>query len=106
MAINCNGINPNFIKLLDDIEIWASDARTVKNMKDPMEAALRLAKTDFKANLRELMYDTESQFLTKYFITPSFITDGTVTPVSVMDHEACLTLMATAAWTDPNGPNV
>ena len=52
MAINCNGINPNFIKLLDDIEIWASDARTVKNMKDPMEAALRLAKTDFKMDLR------------------------------------------------------
>ena len=65
MAINCNGINPNFIKLLDDIEIWASESRTVKNMKDPMEAAFRLAKTDFKMDLRHLMYDTNSEWLTK-----------------------------------------
>ena len=48
----------------------------------------------------------ESQFLIKYFITPEFIKDNTVTPISVMNHEDCLTLMATAAWTDPNPPTV
>ena len=41
----------------------------------------------------------ESQFLVKYKITPSFINDGTVTPVSVMNHEDCLTLMASEDWT-------
>ena len=46
----------------------------------------------------------ESQFVVKYFITPQFITDGEVLPVSVLDHEACLALMATDAWTAPNGP--
>lgn len=45
----------------------------------------------------------ESQFLIKYKITPSFIIDSTVTPVSVLDHEACLALMATDAWTDSSG---
>ena len=46
----------------------------------------------------------ESQFLIKYFIRPSFIADGEVLPVSVMDHEAALALMATPEWTDPNPP--
>ena len=45
----------------------------------------------------------ESQFLIKYKITPGFIADDTVTPVSVLDHEACLALMATDAWTDSSG---
>ena len=48
----------------------------------------------------------ESQFLIKYFIRPQFIADGEVLPVSVMDHEACLALMATPEWTDPNAPPV
>tara|TARA_Y100001970_G_C14135467_1_gene804014 strand:- start:997 stop:1254 length:258 start_codon:yes stop_codon:yes gene_type:complete len=43
------------------------------------------------------------QFLIKYKITPSFISDNTVTPVSVLNHEACLTLMGTEAWTSNDG---
>ena len=54
MAVNCG-----------DIKKWAGSARTMKNMKDPMEAVFRLAKTDFKADLKHLMYDTDTQFLTK-----------------------------------------
>tara|TARA_Y100000361_G_scaffold144558_1_gene152710 strand:- start:383 stop:640 length:258 start_codon:yes stop_codon:yes gene_type:complete len=46
----------------------------------------------------------ETEFVIKYFVTPTFISDGTVTPVSVLDHEACLALMETDAWTDPNQP--
>ena len=41
----------------------------------------------------------ESQFLVKYKTTPNFISDGTVSPVSVMNHEDCLALMATEDWT-------
>ena len=40
----------------------------------------------------------ESQFLVKYKTTPTFISDSTVTPVSVMNHEDCLALMATEDW--------
>jgi len=65
MAVNCGGINPHFLKLVDDIKKWAGSARTMKNMKDPMEAVFRLAKTDFKADLKHLMYDTDTQWLTK-----------------------------------------
>jgi len=40
-----------------------------------------------------------------YQVEPSFITNGSLTPVSTMNHEEALALMATAAWTDPNaGP--
>ena len=65
MAVNCSGLNPHFLKLVDDIEKWAGSARTVKNLKDPMEAVFRLAKTDFKMDLKHLMYDTNTQWLTK-----------------------------------------
>jgi len=43
----------------------------------------------------------ESQFVIKYNSTPSFITDGTITPVETLSHSAALTLMATEAWTEP-----
>jgi len=65
MPVNCSGLNPHFLKLVDDIEKWAGSARTVKNLKDPMEAVFRLAKTDFKMDLKHLMYDTNTQWLTK-----------------------------------------
>ena len=40
----------------------------------------------------------ESQFVIKYSTEPSFIADGTVTPVQTLSHANCLTLMATDAW--------
>ena len=46
-----------------------------------------------------------TQGLLSYQVEPSFITNGSLTPVSTMNHEEALALMATAAWTDPNaGP--
>ena len=74
----------------------------VLNMSDLDNVNFNEVITTSKETIRKSL--DETQFLTKYFITPSFITDGTVTPVSVMDHEACLTLMATPEWTDPNPP--
>ena len=46
-----------------------------------------------------------TQGLLSYQVEPSFITNGSLTPVETMDHAAALALLATAAWTDPNeGP--
>jgi len=41
----------------------------------------------------------ESQFIIKYAETPSFISGGAITPVSVVSHEDALALMATDEWT-------
>tara|TARA_B100000963_G_C22241466_1_gene500208 strand:- start:169 stop:411 length:243 start_codon:yes stop_codon:yes gene_type:complete len=41
----------------------------------------------------------ESQFVIKYSTEPSFISDGTVTPVETLSHENCLNLMVTPDWT-------
>ena len=46
-----------------------------------------------------------TQGLLSYQVEPSFITNGSLTPVETMDHAAALALLATAACTDPNeGP--
>jgi len=46
-----------------------------------------------------------TQGLLSYQVEPSFITNGSLTPVETMDHAAALALLTTAAWTDPNaGP--
>ena len=46
-----------------------------------------------------------TQGLLSYQVEPSFITNGSLVPVSTMNHEEALALIATAAWTDPNaGP--
>ena len=41
----------------------------------------------------------ESEFVIKYKTEPSFISDGTVTPVQTLSHKNCLNLMATTEWT-------
>ena len=41
----------------------------------------------------------ESEFVIKYKTEPSFISDGTVTPVQTLNHKNCLNLMATTEWT-------
>lgn len=50
--------------------------------------------------LRYNVADTE--FVIKYedVHEPNFITDGTVTPVSILTWQECLTLMATPAWSE------
>jgi hypothetical protein len=45
-----------------------------------------------------------SQGLLSYQVEPSFITNGSLTPLSTMNHEEALALMATPAWSDPNPP--
>ena len=41
------------------------------------------------------------QFIIKYNTEPTFITDGTVTPLQTLTHEQALTLMATSEWSEP-----
>jgi len=41
------------------------------------------------------------QFVIKYNTEPSFITDGTVTPLQILTHTEALTLMASAEWSEP-----
>ena len=43
----------------------------------------------------------ETEFIIKYDAVPSFISDGTVTPLEVMTHEQALLLMATPEWSEP-----
>ncbi|MCP4321944.1 MAG: hypothetical protein GY787_08865, partial [Alteromonadales bacterium] len=42
-----------------------------------------------------------TQGLLSYQVEPSFITNGSLTPVETMDHAAVLVLMATPEWTPP-----
>ena len=43
-----------------------------------------------------------TQGLLSYSVTPSFISDGSVVPVSeVMNQTEALALLATSAWTEP-----
>jgi len=43
----------------------------------------------------------DAEFVLKYNAEPSFISDGTVTPLQTMTHDKCLTLMATPEWSEP-----
>ena len=43
----------------------------------------------------------ESEFVIKWNTEPSFITDGSVTPLEVMTHNEALVLMASAEWSEP-----
>ena len=42
----------------------------------------------------------QTEFIIKWNTTPTFITDGTVVPVSTLTHAEALALMATAAWSE------
>ena len=41
-----------------------------------------------------------TEFVLKWHDTPTFITDGTIVPVSILTHELCLELMQTSEWSE------
>ena len=43
----------------------------------------------------------ESEFVIKWNTEPTFIADGSVTPLEVMTHDEALVLMASAEWSEP-----
>ena len=42
-----------------------------------------------------------TEFVIKWNTEPTFISDGTVVPVSILTHPEALALMATAEWSEP-----
>ena len=42
-----------------------------------------------------------TEFVIKWNTTPTFISDGSVVPVSELTHEEALALMSTAEWSEP-----
>ena len=42
-----------------------------------------------------------TEFVIKWHTAPTFITNGTVVPVSELTHDQALALMATAEWSEP-----
>jgi hypothetical protein len=42
-----------------------------------------------------------TEFVIKWNSTPTFITDGTIVPVSELTHQEALALMQTAEWSEP-----
>ena len=45
-----------------------------------------------------------TQGLLSWQVEPSFITNGSLVPVSTLDHQQALDLMATPEWSAPNPP--
>ncbi len=45
-----------------------------------------------------------TQAMLSYQVTPSFITNGKVTPISTLNHEEALALLATPEWTPEEPP--
>ena len=43
----------------------------------------------------------QTKFVLKWVSEPTFISDGTIVPISILSYEACLDLMATAEWSEP-----
>ena len=43
-----------------------------------------------------------SQFVLKWEIEPTFLTDGTIVPLQTLSHSECLTLMSTPEWSEPD----
>jgi hypothetical protein len=43
----------------------------------------------------------ETQFVIKWKAQPSFIKDGTVTPLGTYNHAQCIELMGTSFWSTP-----
>ena len=42
-----------------------------------------------------------TQFIIKYDLEPSFITDGSIVPLQVMNHAHAITLMGASEWSAP-----
>ena len=65
-----------------------------------------LASIDF-SQIGETSADTlrynlaNTEFIIKWDTTPTFISDGSVVPVSELTHQEALALMATAEWSEP-----
>lgn len=65
-----------------------------------------LANIDFdqigETNENTIRYNlAQTEFVIKWNTEPTFISDGTVVPVSILTHAEALAIMATAEWSEP-----
>ena len=55
-----------------------------------------------ETSVNTLRYNlANTEFVIKWNTTPTFISDGTVVPVSELTHAEALALMQTAEWSEP-----
>ncbi len=52
--------------------------------------------------IRKNLLDPLTQFILKWDVEPTFITDGTIIPDNTYTHKECLELMTDENWTSPN----
>ena len=71
----------------------------VINLTDTNDVLFSQVNQSSAQSMRRNLANTQG--LLSYQVEPSFITNGSLVPVSTMDHEAVLVLMATAAWEVP-----
>ena len=64
-SIKCGVINPNYKELINTIESWSKSEKSRSQMKNPYEAAFRLAERDFLIDVDYLKYDNKQEILTK-----------------------------------------
>lgn len=71
-----------------------------------------LSKVDFSQvgetsadTVRKNLLDPPTQFILKWDVEPTFITDGTIVPDTTYTHKECLEVMQTTEWSeqDPLG---
>lgn len=68
-------------------------------------SSTELSSIDFdqigESNENTLRYNlANTEFVIKWNVTPSFISDGSVTPVQTLTHSEALVLMSTAEWSE------
>ncbi len=76
-----------------------ADTYAIINIADlPSIDFSQVGETD-ETTIRKSLDNT--QFVLKWNTEPTFIADGTVTPLQTLTHEQALVLMASAEWSEP-----
>ena len=71
---------------------------TILNISDLLNVDFSQVGETSKNTIRKSL--DETQFVIKYNTTPTFISDGTVTPVEILTYSEVLELMATDEWSE------
>jgi len=80
------------------------DVYAIVNIADLPNIDFSQVTTTSEDTIRKSLDLTE--FVTKWYNEeePTFITDGTIVPISTLTHAEALTLMATEEWSEPEPP--
>ena len=76
-----------------------AETYAIINIADlPLIDFLQIGETDENTIRKSL---DKTQLVIKWNTEPTFIADGTVSPLQTLTHEQALTLMASAEWSEP-----